>query len=83
MIQKFLHELCTPADSSSTKAFYVGFVFCCLQAGMSALMNASVEGHVKIVGKLISAGANLDLQDNVGECTMPCGLCWRLIYMKI
>jgi len=67
------------ADSSSTIAFYDVFLLCCLQAGMSALMNASANGHVQIVGKLISAGANLDLQCNVRECGVTCGLCWRLM----
>ena len=35
--------------------------------GMSALMNASANGHIAVADRLIAAGAKLDLLDKVSE----------------
>ena len=43
-----------------------------LQNGISALMWASVWGHLQVVERILAAGAQPDLQDNVriaSECT--------------
>ena len=36
-----------------------------LQNGVTALVDASQEGHTQIVDSLLKAGANPDLKDNV------------------
>ena len=43
-----------------------------LQNGVSALMCASLWGHLQVVERILAAGAQPDLQDNVritSECT--------------
>jgi len=42
-----------------------GLACCCLQGGTSALMEAIYKGHMEITVKLIAAGTNLDLQNEV------------------
>ena len=46
------------------KLLFYHFVFI-LQFGATALMFASTYGHTDIVGELLSAGAKVDLQDEV------------------
>jgi len=43
-----------------------------LQAGYTALVYASEEGHTQIAATLIAAGARLDLQNKVRECGGAC-----------
>jgi len=53
---------------------------CCLQDGSSALMVASENGHVEVVGKLTAAGAKLDLLKKVRESGVPVYLAFSLSY---
>jgi len=46
----------------------------CLQKGWTSLIVASEKGHMEVADKLIAAGANLDLQDEVRENCVNCGL---------
>ena len=39
------------------------------QAGLTALYFCAANGHVEVVEMLIAAGANKNLQDNVGDST--------------
>jgi len=44
----------------------------CLQDGWSALMYASLDGHTKVLHNLISARANLDIQEKVRGSNVAC-----------
>ena len=54
-----------PINNIISLYMYIYILRCCLQAGLSALMYASALGHAKVVVNLISAGANLNLQNKV------------------
>ena len=73
----YLHELqykLYPAGGvTSATACDASHVLCCLQDGWSALMTASSRGHTEVTDKLISASAELDLQNKVRESGVPCG----------
>ena len=57
------HELDTGAAGTSAIASDASHAVCCLQDGRSALMFASICGHIAVADRLIAAGAKLDLQD--------------------
>ena len=61
------HELDTAVTSTSAIASDASHALCCLQYGMSALMWASLDGHIAAADRLMAAGAKLDLQHQVRE----------------
>ena len=54
--------------------------FTVLQDGLSPLVTASDGGHFDVVKTLIEAGADINLSDKVGVCTVyKCTLCNALV----
>ena len=46
------------------------------EAGWTALMFAAKEGDMKILQQLISAGADVNVVDKVGDMFMMVSVCW-------
>ena len=49
-----------------------------LQRGYSALILSAANGHAKVVANLISAGANLNIQDKVSVLAI-----WSVLALEV